>query len=193
VGAALAMIQREVTTWDDLAWTQLDDAARIGLKAKITEFLTKVSVSKDDLFLHTGKQLGFDENFLAMLQREKSYRAKKAEWENYQGWLVKRNNARSELEAQFGHDTKHAMHLVRLLRMCREILETGKVTVKRPDRDELLAIRRGTWTYERLVEWASEQDALMDDLYKSSPLPRAPDVKALDALCMRLVEQALRA
>lgn len=190
VGAALAMIQREVATWDDLAWTDLDEAARIGLKAKISEFLTRASVSKDDLFLHSGRQLGFDENFLAMLQREKSYRAKKAEWDNYQGWLVKRNKARSELEAKFGYDTKHAMHLVRLLRMCREILETGRVTVKRhADREELLAIRGGAWTYERLVEWAAAQDSAMEDLYKTSPLPRAPDVKQLDALCMRLVQK----
>ena len=182
------MIQREVATWDDLAWTDLDEAARIDLKAKITGFLARASVSRDDVFLHTGRQLGFDDNFLAMLQREKAYRAKKQEWDNYQSWLAKRNKARSELEAKFGYDTKHAMHLVRLLRMCREILETGKVVVKRPDRDELLAIRRGAWTYERLVEWASEQDSAMDDLYARSALPRAPDVKKLDAMCVRMVE-----
>ncbi len=143
------------------------------------------------MFVHTGRQLGFDDNFLAMLQSEKAYRAKKQEWDNYQGWLVNRNRARSELEAKFGYDTKHAMHLVRLLRMCREILETGNVTVKRPDRDELLAIRAGAWTYEQLVAWADAQDALMDDLYARSPLPRAPDVKALDALSVKLVEKLL--
>jgi len=45
------------------------------------------------------------------------------------------------LEAKFGFDTKHAMHLIRLLRMAREILETGVVHVKRPDAEELSAIR----------------------------------------------------
>jgi uncharacterized protein len=188
IGAALAMITREVATWDDLAWTDLDDAARIGLKMKITDYLARAQVSREDLFVNTGRQLGFDDNFLAMLQREKTFRAKKQEWDNYQGWLATRNKARSELEAKFGYDTKHAMHLVRLLRMCREILETGQVTVKRPDRDELLAIRGGAWTYEQLVEWASAEDAKMDALYETSPLPRAPDVKQLDALCMRIVE-----
>jgi predicted nucleotidyltransferase len=188
IGAALTMIQREVGTWDDLAWTELDDAAKIGLKAKISDFLARARVSKDDVFVHTGRQLGFDENFLAMLQQEKAYRAKKQEWDNYQGWLVNRNKARSELEAKFGYDTKHAMHLVRLLRMAREILETGNVTVKRPDREELLDIRRGAWTYQQLVEWAADQDSKMDALYEQSPLPRAPDVTQLDALCTRLVE-----
>lgn len=189
VGAALAMIQREVGTWDDLGWTDLDEAAKIGLKAKISDFLSRAQVSKDHVFAYTGKHLGFDENFLAMLQREKAYRSKRDEWTNYQGWLAKRNPARAELEAKFGYDTKHAMHLVRLLRMCREILETGKVTVKRQDREELLAIRAGAWSYERLVEWAAREDDAIEALYATSPLPVTPDVSALDALCIDLVSQ----
>ena len=80
------------------------------------------------------------------------------------------------------------MHLVRLLRMCREILESGKVIVKRPDRDELLAIRGGAWTYDALVSWADAQEADMQTLYEKSPLQHAPDVKRLDALCIELVE-----
>src|SRR6266446_3242257 len=37
---------------------------------------------------------------------------------------------------QFGFDTKNAMHLVRLLRMCKELLETGEVNVTRRDAAE---------------------------------------------------------
>src|SRR6478736_4334230 len=55
---------------------------------------------------------------------------------------------------KFGYCTKNAMHLVRLLRMCREILETGQVRVKRADAAELLAIRNGAWTLEELVKYA---------------------------------------
>jgi len=40
------------------------------------------------------------------------------------------------------------------MRICREILSTGQVIVKRPDCDELLAIRDGAWQYERLLSWA---------------------------------------
>mgnify|MGYP001607055563 CR=1 FL=1 len=46
---------------------------------------------------------------------------------------------------------KHAMHLVRLMRMCKEILITCEVVVKRPDREELLAIRNGAWSYYKLI------------------------------------------
>jgi uncharacterized protein len=188
IGAALALVQQEVGTWEELTWTELDDAARIALKGKISEFLSRAKVSKEDVFVNAGKQLGLDDNFIAMLLQEKTFRGKKQEWANYQGWLVNRNKARSELEAKFGYDTKHAMHLVRLLRMCREILETGKVQVKRPDRDELLAIRNGDWSYERLIEWAKEQDSAMDALYAKSKLPAMPDDAQLDALCTRMVD-----
>jgi hypothetical protein len=83
------------------------------------------------------------------------------------------------------------MHLVRLLRMCREILTNGSVTVKRPDASELLDIRNGAWSYERLSSWAAQQDAELDAVCDASPLPRAPDREALDALCTDVVERAI--
>jgi hypothetical protein len=105
------------------------------------------------------------------------------------GTLVVRRNG----HVSFQGNSKHGMHLVRLMRMCREILETGKVQVKRPDREELLAIRNGAWTYEQLLEWSAAQEAQMDALYKASSLPHSPDRKALDQLCVALVQEALSA
>jgi hypothetical protein len=75
--------------------------------------------------------------------------------------------------------------------MCREILETGQVLVKRPDREELLAIREGAWSYEQLVEWSEREDRALEALVHHSPLPAKPDMRKLDALCMAMVEEAL--
>lgn len=86
---------------------------------------------------------------------------------------------------------KHAMHLVRLMRMCREILADGKVIVKRPDREELLAIRNGAWSYDELIEWADKQNADMNELLKISPLPRSADRVYLDSLCRQMVKESL--
>lgn len=133
------------------------------------------------------KKLGYDENFINYLQREQAYACAKREWDQYQGWLKTRNKARSDLEAKYGYDTKHGMHLVRLLRMCREILTTGKVIVKRPDAEELLAIRAGAWEYDRLLEWAESEDAAQELLAKESKLPHSPDRNKLDELCQKLV------
>ena len=89
-------------------------------------------------------------------------------------------------------NTKHAYHLVRLIRMCREILTTGKVLVKRPDREELLTIRNGAWSYEQLIEFAEREDKELAELYLSTTvLPKTPDKEKLDQLCIKLVEKSL--
>lgn len=97
---------------------------------------------------------------------------------NYWTWKENRNEARHELEVQFGYDTKHAMHLVRLMRMAEEILTDGKVLVKRPDAQELLDIRGGKWTLEELLAWADEKDRyIREDLYKKTGLPKTTDLE----------------
>ncbi|CAL9967766.1 nucleotidyltransferase [Vibrio phage D69] len=104
-------------------------------------------------------------------------------WKNYWKWRRERNETRSVLEEQHGYDTKHAMHIVRLLRMGREVLEDGIVRVKRPDAEELLAIRSGSWSYEELLEWAEDADNELDKLVKTSPLPPKPSFpKAIETL-----------
>lgn len=137
---------------------------------------------------NAARQLGYDENFIDYIQREQRYRTAAAEWKQFETWKAERNQARAELERKFGYDTKHAMHLVRLMRMCREILTTGKVNVKRPDAKELLEIRAGAWTYATLMEWAEAQDKELNELYETSNvLPRSPNLQQLDLLCEGIV------
>jgi predicted nucleotidyltransferase len=131
------------------------------------------------------------ENFLDVLAREKRYRAARREWEQHRQWQRERNPKRAALEAVHGYDTKHAMHLVRLLRMGIEVLETGRLVVTRPDRDELLAIRDGAWSYEALESACEALRARIAAAAARSPLPDAPDEAALDALCVSLIERVL--
>jgi predicted nucleotidyltransferase len=99
-------------------------------------------------------------------------------WNNYWSWKKNRNVLRGALEEDFGYDCKHAMHLVRLLRMGEEALTTGEILVKRPDAKELLEIRNGAWTYDELVEYADEKDNYIRNvLYKQTNLPKTPDYK----------------
>lgn len=130
-------------------------------------------------------------NFMHLLVRERKYRSARKEWTLYQTWLKQRNAKRAALEERFGYDTKHALHLVRLMRMGREILATGRVVVKRPDRDELLAIRDGVLSYDALIEQAEALHADIKAAAKTSALPEAPDHAALATLCIDLVEAAL--
>lgn len=105
--------------------------------------------------------------------------------EQYWIWKTNRNKSRSELEEAHGYDTKHAMHLVRLLRMGEEVLTTGEIIVKRPDAQELLDIRNGSMTYEEIVEYAeSMHDNIMNNLYKTTDLPKKPDLHKVANLLM---------
>lgn len=99
------------------------------------------------------------------------------------GTLITRRNGKVAIHG----NSKHALHLVRLLRMCREILTEGVVRVRRPDAEDLLAIRNGAWTYERLVEWAVAEDRALTELARISKLPNLPDRQKIEAVCQKLV------
>jgi len=101
--------------------------------------------------------------------------------------LITRNNGKVAIHG----NCKHAMHLVRLMKMCAEILTKGKVIVKRLDRDELLAIRNGDMEYDALIEWAEKQDAEMAVLAEASTLRDSPDRVHLDGLCQCWVTEYL--
>ncbi|MGH2368224.1 MAG: hypothetical protein ACRDI2_08490 [Chloroflexota bacterium] len=60
--------------------------------------------------------------------------------------------------------------------------------VFRPDHEELLAIRRGAWPYDRLVEDVAKHGAEADAAIRAgrSPLPAAPDEAAINRACVEL-------
>jgi predicted nucleotidyltransferase len=115
------------------------------------------------------------------------YEGAKETWTNYWTWKKNRNEKRSVLEEQFGYDTKHAMHLVRLLRMGAEVLQTGVLQVRRPDAAELLSIRDGAWSYEQVVAYAEDMDRLVrEELLQKSILPAKPNVKLAATLMLEI-------
>lgn len=129
-----------------------------------------------------------DPKAVAVIQKEKAFKAALATWHQYQNWKKTRNPKRSELEKKFGFDTKHASHVVRLLRMSYEILTAGKVIVRRPDAAELLAIRRGEWAYEKLLEFSTLQQKLLEDIYhqKKYVVPHSVNKEKLSDFCVDL-------
>ena len=191
LAAAESMMRKQVDAWQvDLE--PLDEAGKIQLRDRLASTLAELRVASDhEQLLAAGRALGFSDNFLEVLDRERRYATAQRSWEQYRQWLAGRNPARAALEAKHGYDSKHGMHLVRLLRMCREILETGRVRVRRPDAEELLSIRAGAWSYDRLLEWAKREDADLEAAYRASRLPHAPDRAALDALCVEMIEAVL--
>lgn len=115
-----------------------------------------------------------------------SFRTARKQWKDYWEWKNNRNEQRAELESKYNYDTKHASHLVRLTKMCKEIITTGQVIVRRPDAQELLDIRNGKFDYDELIKWASDMDNELNELYKTSPLPHHVDVEAINKLAMQI-------
>jgi predicted nucleotidyltransferase len=129
------------------------------------------------------------QNVMELVQNEKRYKAASEHWNQYTHWVKSRNPARAALEAKSGYDTKHAMHLVRLMRMCAEILVTGFVLVRRPDAEELLAIRRGAWSYDFLIAWAEAHHLKIKELAKASTLREEPDYGVLEGICIDILDR----
>lgn len=96
-------------------------------------------------------------------------------WKAYWNWKEHRNEKRSELEEKFGYDTKHAMHLIRLLRSGLDILEHGIVPVRRPDREYLLDIRSGKYTYDEVIAESVRLTERVEEVSKKSALPEEPN------------------
>jgi predicted nucleotidyltransferase len=127
---------------------------------------------------------------LSIIGQEKAYKAALTRWNQYEKWKQERNPARAALEADYGYDTKHASHLVRLLRMGHEILTTGNLTVRRPDAHELRAIRQGVWTYQALMDYVMPLLKQLDTIYAEQTyvVQARPDVEFLSNLCVELHE-----
>lgn len=128
---------------------------------------------------------------LELIRKENSYRNALNEYNQYENWKATRNPKRAALEAKYGYDCKSAVHLYRLMKQGLEILETGKVIVDRPDAKEMLAIRNGEWSYEKVLAISEEIDAKMGELYEhpeKCAIPYQPDEEELNKICTAIVD-----
>lgn len=142
----------------------------------------------------SAKLLGYDDNFMEYLRKEKVYSQKSLQFKQYASWVKNRNPARAEIEARYGYDCKHAMHLVRLLRMGGEILTTGNMQVYRPDREELLEIRNGSWDYAHLVEWGDTRVEELNQIVRDGKavVPKVPNLKKIAEVTIEIKERFLK-
>ena len=119
-------------------------------------------------------------------RRRKTFEAEQKRWTHYSTWRDERNESRAQLEAEHGYDTKHAVHLIRLLRMGTEILTRGEVLVDRPDAEDLLSLRSGGWPVEKVMEEAQRSSDALPALVKASNLPDRPERAQVHELVIEL-------
>lgn len=112
------------------------------------------------------------------------------DYKSYWNWVEDRNEARYENTLEHGknYDAKNMMHTFRLLLMAEEIARDGVVNVRRPDRDFLLKIRTGFYTYEELMDMVNQKMEMIAQLYLACSLPETPNEASAENLLAELRE-----
>jgi predicted nucleotidyltransferase len=189
-------VKQKMEVWN-LSQFSIDEMARNDLKETIWEIITEVSgaavswdnwpeaywISAQNKLVH---DLGLSEDVARLIQAEYAFKRADEKYKSWLTWKTNRNPERFRLEEKSGYDTKHASHLVRLMRMGYEILTENRVVVKRPDREELLSVKNGGWTYDKVMEYAETMQKKLDDAYLKTKLPKSCDFEKINGLYHRL-------
>ncbi|MGG5461160.1 DNA polymerase beta superfamily protein [Clostridium sp. B9] len=101
--------------------------------------------------------------------------------------LNHRNSKKDEL-----HLNKHAMHLIRLLIMGKEILEgKGVNTFRENEREFLLDIRNGKYTYDEIFEMVDKYELAFKEAAKRTELQKEPNYKKIEKLIMEIYKDVI--
>jgi hypothetical protein len=110
------------------------------------------------------------------------------EYKEYWEWVEKRNQHRfnDNMLHGKGYDGKNCAHAVRLLEMAIEIGETKYINVRRHNREELLAIRRGEYDFDELMLKLHDLEDKLQKTYENSDLPDKVDPDFVNELLLKL-------
>jgi uncharacterized protein len=89
---------------------------------------------------------------------------------------------RPEYIGKYGYDTKAAMHGLRLLYECLELMAHRRITLPRPEKDLLIEVRTGEWPLERVLAHAKKLAKEVEEAVASSLLPEKVDRRAISKL-----------
>ena len=89
---------------------------------------------------------------------------------------------RPEYIGKFGYDTKAAMHGLRLLYECLELMAHKRITLPRPEKDLLIEVRSGEWPLGSRPGSRKNADERIEEAVASSPLPETVDRTAISRL-----------
>jgi predicted nucleotidyltransferase len=108
-----------------------------------------------------------------MYYNKDAYTCHCREYKEYQEWVENRNQKRYSKAVEAGYNQKNMCHCIRLLTMAKEISEgKGFKLWRTDDRDFLMGIKNGDYTYEYLIDYAEK---LLADVEKNLPNSDLPD------------------
>jgi len=194
INAAQELIRRHLNKYPiEEELSDIPKDAAMGVRHLLNNFLehtlslTLQEIS-DKSWVSAGKALGFKDNFLELLKQEKQYQKARKEYKSWLHWKKERNPRRREAEEKHGYDSKHALHLVRLLLMCGEILQEKTMHVARADAATILMpIKRGEWSYEKLMEYEETLSKELELQYQKTDLQNSPRRNKIEELGINIV------
>jgi len=110
------------------------------------------------------------------------------DYNNYTQFQLNKNLVRYNTNREHGqdYDSKNIMHLKRLSDMGLEISEGKGLILVRPNREELLSIKRGEVNLDDVVKQAQENKKLMMNNLKNSKLPDEVDINFVNNLLIHI-------
>lgn len=110
------------------------------------------------------------------------------DFNQYQEWLNNRNTQRYVDTSTHNQkiDGKNLMHCRRLLDMAIEIATEKTIKVRRPNAKQLLSIRKGEVSLEKIIEDAEMDIEKLDKLFEKSDLPDDIDTKFVNDLLLEI-------
>lgn len=112
--------------------------------------------------------------------------------DEYKNTAGRRNHKKDEK-----HLNKHASHLVRLLKMGSELLETGNINTYREDKDLLLSIKNGEYMkdglfFDDFYKMVDELEQRFKKAEEESKLQSKPDYKKIEKLLIEINKASLQ-
>lgn len=112
------------------------------------------------------------------------------DYREYWKWVEERNEDRYNVNQNHGqnYDSKNMMHTIRLLQSCEHIFKYGEMRIRVENRDELLDIKAGNWSYEHVMKKAEDLIQSIEHYHSISKLPDFPDLKKNTNILMEIRE-----
>ena len=109
-------------------------------------------------------------------------------YSEYWTWVSKRNIDRFQSNKMHGkgYDTKNMMHTIRLLQMALKIFKNSELIIEVDNRNELLEIKSGKFSYEEVVKMADDLIVEIEESYSRSTLMTKPDLNKIENLLIEL-------
>lgn len=130
----------------------------------------------------------YEDDVYTLYYNKDGYSTHCKDYKSYQTWLSERNTNRYHTNKDHGqpYDSKNLSHCRRLIDIAREIAETGTFSVRRPNAEYLLSIKRGELELEQILADAQRDIAGLQELFNESDLPDEVDPDFVKNLLLQI-------